>query len=525
MKNNEREIQYVFSLIDRQKFPEALQKCQQLIKDDPKNPECWFAFSRLAFSFNDMIKSDAALEKAIKIAPNNSSYLIQRCLIFVHLGKNNEAMELALTLISKKDLSVSDVSQLAMVFNALEEQSIYLDLCIRAVSLKPDEAILLSNLADAYRFSGQFEQAEKHYEQAISIMPDDFTSHLNLSLLTKWQADNNHINRLTHLLHDDLAWREKMQLNYALGKEYEDLNDADNAFHHYKEGGNLRRQQSNYDVLGDIDTIDKIISSFDQHFCDVIDGYQNDEAIFIVGLPRSGTTLVERIIAAHDDVFAAGELNNFSAELVKLVRSDNGDVSKSTTKLDMVLASAQIDYQTLGENYINSTRPRTGHSKNFIDKLPLNYLYVGNIARALPKSKIICLERHPVDSCFAMFKTLFGQAYPFSYDLDDLAQYYIAYDKLKKHWKKVLGDRVLFVKYEELVNDQEAQSRRILEHCKLPWLDKVMSFYKQKGTVSTASASQVRQPIYKTSVARWKKHEKALQPLIEKLIAAGVKLD
>ena len=198
---------------------------------------------------------------------------------------------------------------------------------------------------------------------------------------------------------------------------------------------------------------------------------------------------------------------------------------ESLGKLELIKKSSQLNFAELGKAFISSTRPRTGNHRCFIDKMPLNYLYIGLIHLALPRAKIIHLTRHPMDACYAIYKTLFEQAYPFSYDLDDLGRYYIAYRKLMAHWQRTLGEKILTVSYEGLTEDQEGVSREIVEFCGLDWQDACLNFKHNPTPIATASSSQVRQGIYKTSVQRWCCYEKQLSPLRELLTDAGIALE
>jgi len=189
-----------------------------------------------------------------------------------------------------------------------------------------------------------------------------------------------------------------------------------------------------------------------------------------------------------------------------------------------VSESSQIDYRQLGQNYVQSTRPLTGHTPRFIDKLPFNYLYAGLIHRALPEARIISLKRHPMDSCYSMYKQLFRDAYPFSYSLQDLADYYIAYHRLMAHWESVIPGVIHTVEYENLVCDTDGESRRALEHCGLNWEDQCLDFHKSAAASTTASATQVRQKVYTSSVAKWRAYETELMPLMRKLEESGIPL-
>ncbi|MDP9198107.1 MAG: sulfotransferase, partial [Pseudomonadota bacterium] len=232
------------------------------------------------------------------------------------------------------------------------------------------------------------------------------------------------------------------------------------------------------------------------------------------------TTLVERILGSHSAVFSAGELNQFSLELIPLVRSTLR--TKRASRLEFVAASATVDFRALGEAYIAATRSLRDSRTRFIDKLPFNFLYAGLIHLALPNAKIINLQRHPMDTCYAVYKQLFRDAYPFSYDLDDLGAYYVAYDRLMRHWNAVMPGVIHTIRYEMLVADLEGEAHRLLAYCGLPWEVGCLRFHESAAASTTASALQVRQPIYTSSVGRWRHYERQLEPLRQRLDAAGI---
>ena len=220
---------------------------------------------------------------------------------------------------------------------------------------------------------------------------------------------------------------------------------------------------------------------------------------------------------------SAGELNNFTLKLMQQLKFIAGADKPSRDQL--VALSTGVNFTELGEAYIASTRPYTGHTKRFIDKLPLNFLYAGLIHLALPNAKIINLKRHPLDTCYAIYKQLFIDGYPFSYDLEELGRYFIAYHRLMEHWNKVMPGVIHTVVYEDLVADVEGESRRLLEFCGLEWQAQCLKFYASKEASTTASTVQVRQPVYQSSVAKWRRYEKQLGPLIRVLEDAEIPLD
>ena len=238
---------------------------------------------------------------------------------------------------------------------------------------------------------------------------------------------------------------------------------------------------------------------------------------FIVGLPRSGSTLLDRILGSHSAVASRGERADFALELVRTA-------GPAANKTDLVHRSTQLDFRLLGQRYC-AHLPTTANARQ-IDKTPANFLYLGLIAAALPQARIVHVRRQPMDACYAMYKTLFRMAYPFSYDLRDLGHYWLAYQRLMAHWRALLpSERYIEIDYEDLVANQEAVTRRLVAHAGLPWEDACLSFERNPQPSLTASAAQVRQPIYNSSVGLWRRYESELAPLAAILRDAGVAVD
>jgi hypothetical protein len=316
----------------------------------------------------------------------------------------------------------------------------------------------------------------------------------------------------------DISVDAELHVCHALARHYEQRGEYSRSFRLLQRGKSRKRASSRYSIDTDLALFENVQHVCTAEFCSApADGFDSDEPIFIVGLPRTGTTLVERILSSHSQVYSAGELTNFSVALKRAVSTPSPYVLDVQT----IVAAALADFQKVGRDYIESTRPRTGGRPRFIDKMPLNFLYAGFIARGLPRARIICLRRNPLDTCLSNYRQLFATAFPYydySYDLLDTGRYYMAFDSLARHWRASISpERYCEVHYEEVVNDPEAEARRLLQFCGLPWDPACLSFHENAAPVSTASSVQVRKPVYRNAVERWRKYEREIAPLIELL--------
>jgi len=462
------------------------------------------------------------IDRALSAAPRDPRWLIGRAQCLLALGRLPEACLAAAA--ARRDAPADPVmlDAIGSLFSQGNDQRQALEAFDRAVDLAPDSAHFRFNRATVHRFLGQLEEAERDYDRVIELKPDDYEAHKNRSELRTQSPTANHIDELERLLKTGVAdWRGAVQIRYALAKEYEDLGDYGKAFEHLREGASKRRRHMRYDIATDVATVDWIIEAFPAMSARAT-GMPNAAPIFIVGLPRSGTTLVDRILGSHSSVRSAGELDHFAVSIVAGVRRDH---QAAMSRRELVARSAHLDFAALGEQYLERARRVVGREGRFTDKMPLNYLYCGLIHRALPQAKIVHLMRSPMAACFAMYKTLFKDAYPFSYDLDEIGRYYVAYRRLMDHWQNTLPGTIHCLSYEALVADQIGETRRLLEYCGLAWEDPCVDFHRNSAPTTTASAVQVRQPLYRTSVSQWRHYEAELEPLAGQLRAAGIKIE
>jgi len=514
------------------------------------------------------------IDRVLLASPGMPQGLLTRAQCLLALGRREEACGAAQAALSgaapagaAKDPLLFDA--LGTFFSFVGNQRTALEAFDRAVALAPDNAHFIFNRATVRRFLGQLAGAESDYDRVIALRPVDFEAYKNRSDLRTQTAGRNHVAELERLAAQGFAdWRSEVQIRYSLAKEYEDLGDYRKSFDQLRQGARKRRDNLRYDVANDVSTVDWIIEAFpggadtraapaagvdaEAAASGAAHAARNPAAreagalqpgaprpaaaqpgapqpgapqpaapIFIVGLPRSGTTLVDRILSSHSRVRSAGELNDFALALVARVRGESG--KEQLPRRELVARSAHVDFEALGREYLARARTVVPEGR-FTDKMPLNYLYCGLIRRALPNAKIVHLTRHPMAAGYAMYKTLFKDGYPFSYDLDEIAKYYIAYRKLMDHWSAVMPGSVYSLSYEDLVADQIDETRRLLEFCELDWEDACAEFHRNPSATTTASASQVRRPIYDSSVAQWRHYAAELAPLASALESAGMEL-
>ncbi len=385
---------------------------------------------------------------------------------------------------------------------------------IKAVRGNWANAEFHSNLGSAFQALGKLKEARISYRIALRKSPDKTHIRRYLADITKHKKYTNDVKLMERMAaKPDPNVNRSKHLFYALAKTHEDLGNYEKSFSYLLKGNSLHRSTIKFDNSNHNEFVDRIIRSFPRGSVD-IGGTLGGDTIFILGMPRSGTTLIEQILASHQEVCPAGEINNFNRHISGALKS----LSRESKEYpEGFLSLPEKALQRLGYNYLNSLREKMGAASYITNKMPGNFHYIGLILAVLPGARIIHSTRNPVDTCLSCFQKLFTGSQDFTYDLTELGVYYCSYQRLMRHWREVFPGRILDVRYEDVVADQEGQSRRMLDYCGLDWDPACLSFYKTKRSVSTASAAQVRKPIYTNSVERWKRFEPQLAPLIKAL--------
>jgi tetratricopeptide (TPR) repeat protein len=481
------------------------------------------------------------IDQALKVAPDDAKLHFSRAQCLLALGRPAEACDAAAAAQPGASSDPLLLDAIGTLFSRANDQARALAAYERAVSLAPGTAHYLFNRATVYRFLGRLTEAEADYDRVIALKAADYEAYTNRSELRTQSADANHIDELESLIARGIAdWRGEVQIRYALAKEYEDIGRFKQSFPHLRRGAARRREHMRYDVETDAATFDWIIDAYPGDTLPSENTLRSEQTrggedtrrgefapsdapVFIVGLPRSGTTLVDRILGSHSKVRSAGELDHFALAIVDAVRRAGGGAQLS--RRELIARSADLDFAALGRDYLDRAKYAAAGSERFTDKMPLNYLYCGLIRRALPKAKIVHVFRSPMAACYAMYKTLFKDGYPFSYDLTEIARYYIGYRRLMDHWQRTLPGAIHSIGYERLVADPLDEIRKLLDCCGLEWQDSCAEFHKNPAPTTTASAAQVRRPLYDSSVSQWRHYAEELAEMRGLLNAAGISTD
>lgn len=450
--------------------------------------------------------------------------------ILLQLGRAHEAEEVVAGAAQLAAGIADAYDGLAYVSMGLGEHERANALYRRAAELSPQTPRFLYNLACSERSLGRLADAQAACDRAIALDASQYPTYLLRSELRVQTPEANHIDELrAQIARSGSEHRAQMFLGYALAKELDDLQRFDEAFHWFASAAMARRSRLTYDIAADEQKLRRIAQVFSHEALTAAKQHAPSGAqaappsvqstqdaarcIFIVGLPRSGTTLTERILTGLAGVRSNGETENFSRALM-IASTGTGDVFQRAAAAEpRSVAAAYARFA-----HLNFSDDRV------IEKLPMNYLYLGAIQRALPEAKLLLIRRSPLDSCFAMYRTLFGAAYPFTYDFDELARYYAAYDALMNHWRALLGGKLHEIVYEDLVREPQRQGAAAARHCGLTWAAQAVDIQNNGSVSLTASAAQIRRPIFGSSSGRWRHYRRHLAPLIAALRRYGVTL-
>lgn len=500
---------------------EAWQLAQALLQRYPENPDVHFFASDAASLRGDSEAAIACLESLTQTGPGSARVLLRKAhLLFSHSRREEalKAVREAAEFVEPEEGQLRAVSRILTDCQDLDGARQWL---LGARETLPESAPILFDLVVTEFHLNLPDEAEQHIETLLQLTPFHPGALHIRSILRTQSGESNHLADLQ----DRLArGPQKNNLvtaaNFALAKEYEDLEQYEDSFEALRRGARARRDSVAYDSVEELASHEQIRTGFTRELFESLGaGYEAEGPVFIVGMPRTGTTLVERLLSSHSQVSSIGEFKDFPLMLGDLTARLPAETA---AKLSDFEASVAVDFKELGKRYTEAARQLAGDSRCFVDKLPYNFLYCGYIGAALPGARLIHLTRDPLDTCYAVYKTLFFSAYNYSYDLADLTDYFISYHRQMSHWNQVLPDRILNVSYEQLVQEPDAQARRIVDWCGLPWEEAVLDFHQQDSPSMTASAMQVRQPFYTDSIGAAQRAGSGFDIVRERLLAAGL---
>ncbi|MFC1719993.1 sulfotransferase [Pseudomonadota bacterium] len=504
------------------KLKEAEEIYRSILKKNPDHVEASRLLAGIAAGYEQYREAKVFLQRALELAPDYPRAWVDLANVQRELEEYDEAIESAARLIELAPDKAESHMVFASIVGAAGRHEEAIASYEKVLSLNPDKAPALCTMAHHLKTIGRQDESIARYRECIALQPDHSESYWSLANLKTFRFEDAEVNAMLRLLEtEELGDESRAQIHNALGLQYEARKDFDRAFEHFSKCNLVRRAAEFYDPVDTEDTHGRVIELFSEAFFKQDGGPPVEPApIFVVGLPRSGSTLIEQILASHSQVDGTHELSDLS----KVIRAMRRGKRKDRRFPEVVAGLGAKGWSKIGAQYLERTVKHRGSAPYFIDKNPNNFIFIGLLKLAMPNAKIINARRHPLDSCLGSFKQLFASGQPFSYDMFELANYYLQYQRLMDHWQRVIPDFVLDVHYENVVGDLETQVRRLLEFCGLPFEESCLRFHETVRAVKTASSEQVRKPIYSTSVNLWRHYEHhlgepiaILEPLLKNL--------
>ncbi|GFD69761.1 tetratricopeptide repeat-containing sulfotransferase family protein [Alteromonas sp. KUL106] len=491
----------------------AEQVCRQFLASNEHHPEAMMLLAEIGIQLKVYSDAEFLLESCVTLYPDNDRAAAAYQNLLSKLGKFPDAVSVAKKRLQYAPESFTVKVGLAHALVGVGELEQAIDIYRELLSENEDRPAVWVALGHALKAKGDTREAVNAYERAI-VFADDFGDAYWSLANTKTYRFSDELLAKMILLVDAEATKldDEIHICFALGKGFEDSADPTRAFAYYERGNRRKKRTLQFDIAKTEKALQAQQQAFTKGCFNKTQGCQAADPIFIVGLPRAGSTLLEQILASHSQVDGTMELH----DILGIASS----LSHQATPYPLnVSALSNETLSKLGEQYLRQTRAYRQGAPFFIDKMPNNFIHIGLIKKILPNAKIIDARRNPMDCCFSGFKQLFGEGQEFSYSLNDIGRYYNAYEKLMDHWHSVLPGEILTVQHEEVLDDLEAQVKRILAFCGLTFEEACLAFHKTKRVIKTPSSEQVRQPIYKTGMGQWKPFESYLDELKDVLPA------
>ena len=509
---------YIDQIMNEGRLGVAELKCREFLKKNPTHTYAMSQLSEIANRLGHFDDAEILLEKAVQFKPDDGELRMKYALILRKKQKFAKTMEQVNILCEKYPDNLAYQAQKASEIMQNGDHEDAIGLFNKILEKNPHNFSTYTSKGHAEKTLGRSEDAIKSYQSAYKIRPDHGEAFFSLANLKTYSfSDPELTNMKEQIQRVDLSLRDKAYFHFALAQGYEANKQYDDAFFHLKNGNQIKRDQSKYSIERMDDELQAQIDVCDEEFFENIGqgGNTTKDPIFILGLPRAGSTLIEQILASHSMIDGTLELPNILS-LAQSLRG--GDIYGKLGNYPKSMQNLTLDQRDdMGKKFIEDTQMHRDKAPMFTDKMPNNFRHIGLIHLIMPNAKIIDARRYPLDCCFSMFKQLFAQGQEFTYGLEEAASYYNSYVKLMDHWDQVLPNKVLRVNNEDVINDLEGQVKRILNYIEVPFEEGCISFHETDRSVRTASSEQVRQPINKKGMGRWKPYAKHLKPLVDTL--------
>ena len=508
------ELKTVISFTHEGKLSRADRICREYLRDHPHDIEAMRLLANIGRDLNIYEDAEFLLESALLFDPENAKIKYDYINILTKRQKYGEALKHAQDFYNEDKKNINAMKLLSTALFRTDRYQEAIDIYNDILKLEPKNTDVMLSMGHLYKTSGEIDKSINCYQTAYKTDKYFGDSYWSLANLKTYTFSESEVISLDKMVNDPyVSVDEKTFMHFALGKAYEDLNEYEKSFNHYKEGNLIKKSKALFNVN---DFNKECTNQIDVCTDDLFEmkskwGSESSAPIFILGLPRVGSTLIEQILSSHSLVEPTHELPNIISTALRLNERKSQD--KKSRYPDILLSLSSPQLKLIGDKYIKDSEVFRSNKPYFIDKMPNNFRHIGLIKLILPNAKIIDIRRSSMSACFSCFKQLFAEGQEFTYDLKDLAGYYNNYVELMNHWNKVLPNQILSINYEDVVNNFEDSVRDILEYCEIPFEKECLEFYKSKRSVKTPSAEQVRQPIYTSGMDYWKNYEPYLDDL------------
>ena len=491
------------------RYRKAEDAFKKVLIEDENNIDALRFMGILAFKSGNHDIAEAMLTKALKLDPTYSLVWANLAQVFSVTGQLDKAKKSFKNILNMEPKNGLIWAEYGTVLTKLANYQEGKDAYLKALEFKPNSPRVHLSLGHVYKTMGEIDNSISSYKNTIFQNNLSGEAYWSLANLKTYSFSDNEIRDMEETLNGDMTDIERSQMHFALGKAYEVMKDYDKSFKNYFKGNKVKKGLIKYSSDDTTQNTKKILEFFNQeNIKNLSKSSTNDQdPIFVLGMPRSGSTLVDQIISSHSKVDGTQELPN----IIKIAAELNADEQSNYPEVLKELDDMQLS--DLGKNYILETAWARDRAPFFIDKMPNNFIHIGLIKTILPNAKIIDTRRDPMDTCFSCFKQFFARGQLFTYSLEDLGNYYSDYIRAMNHWHNIYGKDILTVHYDNVINKTEETIRELIDYCNLPFEQECLEFYKSSRPVKTPSAEQVRQPIYKSGLNYWKNYENHLSPL------------